>query len=97
LETNNNNNNIIGLPNQLVGNLGQGLVFNSKLSKKMKKLILSIGVIALTFGSILPANSICRDSSGQIIIRGGNTFSQDNGDGSCSGCNMTCARPLPQA
>ena len=84
-------------PNQLVGNLGQGLVFNPKLSKKMKKLILSIGVIALTFVSVVPANSICRDSTGQIIIVNGMTYSQDNGDGSCSGCNMTCGRPLPQA
>lgn len=62
----------------------------------MKKLILSIGVIALTFGSIMPANAICRDSRGNIIIENGMTYSRDNGDGSCSGCNMTCGRPLPQ-
>lgn len=63
----------------------------------MKKLILSIGVIALTFGSIMPASAICRDANGRIIIENGSTFSRDNGDGSCSGCNMTCGRPLPQA
>lgn len=93
----NNNNNTFELTNQLVSNLGLGLVIKSKLYKKMKKLILSIGVIALTFGSIMPANAICRNPDGTIVIIGNATFSRDNGDGSCSGCNMTCGRPLPQA
>lgn len=63
----------------------------------MKKPILSIGVIALTFGSIIPANAICRESDGSIAIRNGQTLSGENGDGTCSGCNWNCARDLPQA
>lgn len=49
----------------------------------MKKLILSIGVIALTFGSIMPANAICREADGTIAIRDGATLSGQNPDGTC--------------
>ena len=44
----------------------------------MKKLILSIGVIALTFGSIMPANAICRDSNGKIIVENGSDIALKN-------------------
>jgi hypothetical protein len=62
----------------------------------MKKLILSIGVIALTFGSIMSAKAICRNRDGSILVVGGWTYSGQNSDGTCSGCNWDCGRPLPQ-
>jgi len=62
----------------------------------MKKLILSIGVIALTFGSIMPANAICRNPDGTILVVVGWTYLGDNFDRSCSDCNYDCGRPLPQ-
>ena len=61
----------------------------------MKKVILGIGLFTLTFVSVLPANAICRDGNGDIIVGPGDVvYSGDNFDGSCSDCDMNCARPI---
>ncbi|MCE7057472.1 hypothetical protein LZF95_22515 [Algoriphagus sp. AGSA1] len=60
----------------------------------MKKVILGIGLFALTFISVIPANAICRNPDGSIKVIDGNVYSGDNFDGSCSDCDYDCERPI---
>jgi hypothetical protein len=60
----------------------------------MKKLILGLGVLALTFASVVPASAICRDAGGEIVVVRERVFAQNNMDGSCSGCDYTCSMPI---
>lgn len=60
----------------------------------MKKLILGLGVLSLTFASVIPASAICRDENGDIVVENGMVFSANNLDGSCSGCDYTCSMPI---
>jgi hypothetical protein len=82
---------MFGLPNQLVSNLGRGLVFESKLYKKMKKLKLTLfSIVAL--GILGLFSTLESKASGTYTIRtvlcknGGTVYRCDYG-GSES-CNV---------
>lgn len=62
----------------------------------MKKLILGLGVLALSFASIMPASAICRNPDGSIDTgpNGDTVYSANNLDGSCSNCDYTCSMPI---
>lgn len=60
----------------------------------MKKLILGIGLLALTFASAVPASAICRNPDGTIDEQNGMVFSANNLDGSCSNCDYSCSMPV---
>lgn len=60
----------------------------------MKKLILGIGLLALTLASTVPASAICRNPDGTIHVENGMVFSANNFDGSCSNCDYTCSMPI---
>ncbi|MBW3470070.1 hypothetical protein [Arthrospiribacter ruber] len=60
----------------------------------MKKFIIGIGLLALTFVNLIPSFAICRDGNGQIEVENGRVFSANNLDGSCSDCDYTCSMPI---
>jgi predicted RNA methylase len=61
----------------------------------MKKLILGLGVFALTFASLAPASALCSNPDGSVVDDGSDkVYARGNDDGTCSDCDYTCSMPI---